>query len=208
MFASHPFFQHLIERYGAGFVGVIMALESLGLPLPAESALIATSVYAGTTHHLNIYVIVIASSVGAIVGDNIGYLIGRSIGWRVLGRYGHYVGLNEDRLTLGRYLFQRHGMKVVFFGRFVVFLRTVAAVLAGASHMQWGKFMIANALGGIAWSCAFGFGGYFMGSAVNAITGPLGIGLAIVAVIAIGAGIWFVKRRETELLENARAHMK
>jgi hypothetical protein len=84
----------------------------MGLPLPAESMLVASGVYAGTTGHLSIVPVVTAASIGAIVGDNIGYLIGRTLGYRALQRWGKHVGLTEDRQTLGRYLFKRHGAKV------------------------------------------------------------------------------------------------
>jgi membrane protein DedA with SNARE-associated domain len=61
----------------------------------------------------------------------LGYLIGRSIGLRLIVRYGKYLRLDEGRLKVGQYLFLRHGGKIVFFGRFVAFLRPFAAVLAG-----------------------------------------------------------------------------
>jgi membrane protein DedA with SNARE-associated domain len=110
---------HLIQAYGSWLIGVITGLEAMGLPLPAESMLVATGVYAGTTGHLSIIKVVVVAAMGAIVGDNVGYLIGRTFGHRALQRWGRHLALTDDRQTLGRYLFKRHGAKmVVILGRF------------------------------------------------------------------------------------------
>src|SRR5204863_5080605 len=105
--------------------------------------------------------IVIVAAAGAIVGDNIGYAVGRHGGWRLLRRYGKHVGIDEGKLKLGRYLFLRHGGKVVFFGRFIGILRTYAAALAGANHMPFPRFFSFNATGGLIWASIYGFGYYF-----------------------------------------------
>jgi hypothetical protein len=128
---------------------------------------------------------VVASAViGAIIGDNISYLIGREIGFRVLARFGSHVGLDDRRLMLGRYLFGRHGGKVVFFGRFVAILRTFAAPLAGVNRMPCPSFLLYNALGGIAWSSFYGFGTYALGDIVTHVARPLGITFGVVAAAA------------------------
>src|SRR5215471_15462917 len=139
---------HLVQSYGYYAVFALIALESLGIPLPGESALIAAALYAGTTHHLNLAALAAVAASAAVIGDNAGYWIGKTGGRRLAERYGHYVRLNRARLKAGRYLFARHGVKVVFFGRFVVVLRTYAAFLSGLSRMRWSRFMVANAAGG------------------------------------------------------------
>ena len=70
-----------------------------------------------------------------------GYGIGWGVGFRLLRRYGRYIGLTDRRLAYGRALFRRHGVKVVFASRFIVLLRTLAALLAGANRMPRGRFM-------------------------------------------------------------------
>jgi membrane protein DedA with SNARE-associated domain len=192
--------------YGAIFGGVL--LESTGLPLPGESLMIAAALYAATTHHLDIFILVPVAAAGAICGDQIGYFIGRWIGYRVLARWGRKLGLTEERLELGRYLFRRYGPFVVFLGRFVAILRTFAALLAGANRMPWHSFLLWNALGGICWTSLYGFGAYLLGNAVERVSGPLGIALAVIAGIAIVAAVIFVNRNETRLLNEARQDMK
>jgi membrane protein DedA with SNARE-associated domain len=106
----------LISVYGYGAVGVIVGLESMGLPLPGETVLVIAALYAGTHPDLSIWGVVAAAATGAILGDNVGFWLGREFGYRLVLRYGRYVGLSEARIKLGQYLFQRHGGKVVFFG--------------------------------------------------------------------------------------------
>lgn len=204
---SHGFL-HLVERFGPGVVGVMAGLEATGLPLPAESLLIATSAYAGSTGKISIAWIIVAAATGAIVGDNIGYLIGHSVGYAALHRWGRHVGLTDERLTLGRYLFKRHGGKVVFFGRFVAFLRTLAALLAGANRMPWPHFLVSNAAGGIVWACLYGGGAYWLGDEIKRISGPAAGVLLGAAVIGAVAAFVYLRRNEARLIATAQREME
>jgi membrane protein DedA with SNARE-associated domain len=201
-------FHNLFEQYGyvAVFLGIL--LESTGLPLPGESPMIAAALYAAGTHRLDIQVLVPLAAAGAICGDQIGYFLGRWIGYRLLARWGRNVGLSDERLELGRFLFRKYGAGVVFLGRFVAFLRTFAALLAGANRMPWHNFLIWNALGGIGWTALYGFGAYGLGDAAKRIRGPMGIGLAVVGGLALLAIVVFVHRNERRLIEDARREMK
>ena len=199
---------HLVATYGPGLIGLVTALEAMGLPLPAESLLIATAASLGTAHRPGIAWVVIAGAAGAIIGDNVGYLIGRTLGWRALQRWGHRIGLSNDRLLLGAYLFRRHGGKVVFLGRFIVFLRTAAALLAGANRMDWRWFLLCNAAGGILWACAYGLAGFWLGHTVTRIAAPVGIALGVVAVGAVVAVSLAIRRNEQALLEQAKREMR
>ncbi len=136
---------HLIATYGYFAVFMLIMLESIGIPLPGETALIAASIYAGSTHHLDIVAIGGVASAAAVIGDNGGYWLGRRGGGALVARYGHIVRLDRRKLKVGRYLFARHGGKVVFFGRFISVLRTYAAFLAGLNRMPLACFAAANA---------------------------------------------------------------
>ena len=197
----------LVHQHGFWVVGTVIFFESMGLPLPGESMLIAAALYAATTGEITIEHVVAASALGAVLGDNAGYLIGRRIGPPVLARYGPKIGLTLERQQLGRFLFLRHGGKVVFFGRFVAFLRTFAAVLAGASHMPWGRFLLWNTLGGVFWTCLYGFGAYLLGDQVHRLAGPLGIAVGVVALVVALLSVRFVHRHEARLIEEAKAEM-
>jgi len=194
---------HLIGTYGYVAVGGIVGLESLGVPLPGETTLIAAATFAGATHHLDIGLVILAAAAGAVAGDTAGFWIGRGLGWPLLHRYGPRIGLTEPRLKLGQYLFLRHGGKVVFFARFIAAIRAFAALLAGANRMNWHRFLVFNTLGGVIWAVAMGFGAYLFGHQIHKFAAPIGICLfAAVVAIAI-AGFIFVRRHERALIAEA-----
>jgi membrane protein DedA with SNARE-associated domain len=197
--------EHLVQTYGLWALFTVVMLESMGVPLPGESALLTAALYAGSTHQIDIFRVILVAAAAAIIGDNIGYLLGRSIGVRLLVRYGRYLRLDEKRLKLGQYLFMRHGGKIVFFGRFVAILRTFAAFLAGVNLMSWPRFLGMNALGGTCWAALFGGGAYLFGEQINSVAGPLRLLFLVAAVCAAAAGMFFVRRYEKDLEERAEA---
>ncbi len=201
------FLEGLIQQYGYGLVGVVICLEAMGLPLPGESLLIATAIYAATTHNLAIEWIVIAAAIGAIMGDNFGYLIGQKLGRPALEKYGPRIGLSVPRQRLGQYLFFKYGGIVVFFGRFIAFLRTFAALLAGANRMRWGRFLLWNALGGIAWTHLYGITAYLLGNQAHRLVGPFGLVVGAVAAAAAVYVVVFLKRHEKRLIAKAEIEM-
>jgi membrane protein DedA with SNARE-associated domain len=206
MDALSPTWMHdLIQAYGLWVLFIVVTLESMGVPMPGETALVTTALYAGSTHQIDIISVVLVAATGAIIGDNIGYLIGRSIQLRLLVRYGRYIRLDQPRLKVGQYLFRRHGGKIVFFGRFVAFLRTFAAVLAGANRMPWPHFLLMNALGGLCWASIFGGGAYLFGEQIARVAGPVSLLLLVVAIGLVAAGIVFFRRHERELEQRAEA---
>lgn len=202
-FALLHYLDTLLSHYGYGVIGVVVMLESMGLPLPAESLLITASLLSATTHKLSIWGIVIAGVSGAIMGDNLGYLIGRELGFRVLHRYGKYVGLSSDRILLGRYIFRQHGGTVVFFGRFIALLRVFIALLAGANRMHWRTFLFHNALGGLCWAGGYALGAYYLGHEAMKISGPVAWVIAGVTVLVGLSMFLFLKKNEHRLIAQA-----
>ena len=183
-------------------------LESMGLPLPAETLIISASIYCAATQRLDIQWVALAAVTGAVIGDNIGYLIGRKVGLPLLQKYGSRIKLTPDRLLLGRFLFRHHGSGIVFFGRFIALLRVFVALLAGANHMPWPRFMVFNALGGLLWAGGYAFGAYYLGHKVMQISGPVGITFGVLGAIGLVASIVFLRRNEQRLTEEAEAAME
>jgi membrane protein DedA with SNARE-associated domain len=177
---------HLVATYGYLAVFGAVAIESLGVPFPGETTLVAAGIYAGTTHHLDATGVVLAAVAGAITGDNIGYLIGAKVGYRLLRRFGPRVGIDQGAIKTGRYLFDRYGALVVLLGRFFLVLRTLAAFLAGVNRLAWPRFLAANALGAMAWAALFGFGSYelgavfeHLGTVLRIVLGALGLSVTV-----------------------------
>ncbi len=193
----------LISSYGYWALAGVVALESMGLPVPGETTLIAAAAYAGSTHRLSIALVVVAAAAGAILGDNLGFWIGRGFGYRLLLRYGHYLRLSTPRVKLGQYLFQRHGGKVVFFGRFVAVLRALAAFLAGTNRMSWSPFLLFNAAGGVVWATLYGLAAYLFGRQVHRLLGGTGLVMLVLASGLVAAAIVFLRRHEQRLEAEA-----
>ncbi|MFO1114714.1 MAG: DedA family protein [Beijerinckiaceae bacterium] len=197
--------QPLVAQYGLYAVFLIVMLESAGVPLPGETALVLASIYAGMSGEIDIVHVIVAAASGAIIGDNIGFMVGRRYGLPLVQRYGKLVGLDEKRLLFGQHMFARHGAKIVFFGRFIAVLRIFAALLAGVNHYSWRAFLFYNAAGGICWATIFGIGGYFFGDAIHRVAGPVGmIGLAC-AIVGLVAGWWIMRRQEERYEEQILA---
>lgn len=194
---------HFIADYGLLFLFVIVCLESAGLWLPGETALIAAAVYA-SKGHLSITGVIAVAAVAAIIGDNAGYWLGREGGRRLLYRYAVLRRFAERVLPQAERFFDRHGGKAVFLARFFGGLRVTGAWMAGITRMTWWRFLFWNAAGGIVWAIGVGLLAYYAGKAAADALARYGVYAAIAGgillVVAIAAlHIW--RRRVVE--ENA-----
>ncbi|MCC0099403.1 DedA family protein [Streptomyces flavotricini] len=135
-------------------VGLVIGLESLGIPLPGEIILVSSALLASQHGEIDPVVLGICASTGAIVGDSIGYAIGRRGGKPLLERLGRRFPkhFGPDHVAQAERAFEKWGMWAVFFGRFVALLRIFAGPLAGVLHMPYWRFLVANILGGILWA--------------------------------------------------------
>jgi membrane protein DedA with SNARE-associated domain len=195
----------IIESYGYWAVFGLVTVESFGIPLPAETALITASVYAGQSHRLSPWLLWLVASAAAIIGDNIGFWIGDKGGYRLARKYGPKVHLDERKLKTARYLFDQHGPKVVFFGRFVSILRAYAAFLAGVSRMRWLTFLLANASGGIIWAAVYTWAAYFVGSAFEKFSKTANYVLLGCGVVAIVVALLAVRKQFGKYADRAEA---
>ena len=185
----------LFARYGYAVVFVGVLLENAGLPVPGETALLAGAALSrsGT---LFLPWVVATAIVGAILGDNIGFLIGRRGGRALVERFGPKIGRTPPRLEQFDAFFERHGAKTVFIARFVTGLRVFGAVLAGTSGLPWGRFLVYNGTGAVAWAVTFGAVGYFLAYSWETLEEWIGrSGLALLAVAAVIAIVAGLRRR-------------
>src|SRR5262245_1897325 len=150
-----------ITAYGAVALFVIVWMESFGAPAPGESAVVAASVLAARGD-LPIAHVMLAVFLGAILGDSTGYLIGHFGGRRLLVRFGPLVGLTPERFEKAETLFRAKGAYLVVVARFMVVLRQLNGVIAGALAMPWPRFLAANAVGAALWTLTWTLGPYLL----------------------------------------------
>src|SRR5215831_5972997 len=140
-------------------------LESFGIPLPGETALIVFGVLASQGHY-DIVTVIAIGALAAMIGDNLGYwVIGRWGGRALFTKLSVLERWAESVLPRVERLMQRHGGKTVFFGRFVAVLRFTAAWVAGLGRMPWWRFLFFNAAGAVVWATAVGLVAYYGGKA-------------------------------------------
>jgi membrane protein DedA with SNARE-associated domain len=171
---------------GYAAVFALIAIETMGIPVPGETALIAAALLAHEGQ-MDIVTLVVVASAAAIIGDNIGFAIGRKGGRKLLLRPGPFHAQRLRVIELGEPFFAKHGPKAVFFGRWVSGLRIASAWLAGINGMSWPVFLLWNALGGIVWASAVGFGVYLAGHVaedVFRVGGPIAAAVVVIAVAA------------------------
>ena len=180
---------------GYAVVFALIAVETMGIPVPGETALIGAALLAHDGR-MQIEVLVVLAAAAAILGDNVGFAIGRVGGRRLFERPGPFHAHRVAALEAGEPFFAKHGPKAVFLGRWVAGLRIASAWLAGMNRMDWPRFLFWNALGGICWAASIALGVYFIGHAFEQIVGVGGIVAAGVVSAALGAFVvWRHMRR-------------
>jgi membrane-associated protein len=175
---------------GYAAVFALIAVETMGIPVPGETALIAAAVLAHEGQ-LDIVPLCVLAATAAILGDNIGFAIGRTGGRKLFARPGPFYQHRLRLLDQGEPFFAKHGPKAVFLGRWVATLRIASAWLAGMNRMSWPTFLFWNALGGIAWACSVALGVYFAGRVAEDVIGIVGpIFAGLVGVLITGVVVW------------------
>jgi membrane protein DedA with SNARE-associated domain len=189
-------------------VGLMIMVESLGIPLPGEIALVTAAVLA-TQHKLAVVPgwIAVSASAGAIAGDSIGFYIGHRFGkplfdW--LGRkFPRHFG--PSHVAVAERFFARYGAWAVFFGRFIALLRIFSGPLAGSLHMPYGRFLFANACGGIIWASGITYLIWFLGQAAEKwLSRASWIGLVVAVVVGLAVTL-LIRRRTSKLVSRHEA---
>jgi membrane-associated protein len=196
-------FLDVAENVGYPIVFALIAIETMGIPVPGETALVTAGIVA-SRGRLEIEVVIALAAAAAILGDNVGFAIGRKLGRKLLTAPGPLLHHRRRVIAVGEPFFDRHGPKAVFLGRWVSGLRITAAWMAGVTKMPWPTFLFWNALGGIAWAISIGLLAYFVGHSAETIIHVAGLGGAAAVVLA-GIVVWLVlwirRRRAEELID-------
>ena len=189
--------EHVVDHYGLAFLFLVIFLESAGVWVPGETALVAAGVLA-SRGHFSIATVVGLAALGAILGDNVGYWIGRIYGRKLFVRFRRL----EAVLPRAERFFRRHGGKAVFFARFVAGLRVTGAWMAGISHMHWWRFLAWNAAGGIVWATGVSLIAYFLGDAAVHAFSKYGLFAAGGVVVITALGFFVVRRIEKRMVDE------
>lgn len=187
-----------LEQFGylGLFLGVF--LESAGLPLPGETALLAAG-FAASRGVMSLPLVMLVAAAAGILGDNLGYYVGRRLGRGALDRYGKWILITPGRLNDVDRFFERFGPMAVAAARFVAGVRVVAAFSAGIGRMRWGVFLVFNALGAAVWAATMASAGYLFGSAwqrLHAYLGSAGVALVLLIPLLLAAVYLFRRARE------------
>ena len=174
-----------IRDYGLIIVFLAIALETSGVPLPGETALIAAGILA-SQGHFEIWAVILVATAAAIIGDNVGYWLGRWLGRGFLQRYDPVRRFSDRVLPPTERFFRRHGGKAIFLARWFSGFRVAGAWVAGFAHMAWWRFFVWNALGGIAWAITVGLVAYYGGQAAADAIGRYGlVGAGVIAAVVL-----------------------
>lgn len=189
-----------LQEFGLDALGLIIFLESVGLPVPGESLLIAAGALAGEGK-FNPWAVGAVGVLAAGLGDNLGYLIGRWAGRPLLLKHGRRLGITPERFAKVERLLARHGSIIVAGARFVVLLRQLNGLVAGAAGMSWQRFLVANVAGAILWVGFWTTLAYELGAQLHVFTFlaqhlAWAIALAVVGLLTGGLTLWLLGRKK------------
>ena len=176
---------HLVARYGYLFIALFLFIESVGVPIPGETALITAAALAGGGT-LSIVGVFLAAVFGTVTGGMTGYWMGARGGQAIVARFGQAMRIDEERLDRATRFFERHGASALIVGRFIAVVRSYLGIFAGVAAMPPRRFAFYNALGGLIWSLVFSAVGYLFGKNLPAVRRDLGrVSLVLALVLAL-----------------------
>jgi membrane-associated protein len=134
--------------------------------------------------HLNLWFLTIVASLGAVIGDSVGYAFGKRVGPRFCSREGAWF-FTQHHLDRARHFYERHGRKTIVLARFLHVVRTWAPIIAGAANMHYGTFLLSNIVGGLFWTISVSALGYGLGNTLPDIDHYLLPILAVIGLLAL-----------------------
>lgn len=164
--------------------------------LPGDSLLFALgAIIAKPQTDLNIFAMLLALCVAAVLGDLVNYHIGKWIGYRAFS--GKYKLLKVEYLQKTQTFYNKHGGKTIIYARFIPIIRTFAPFVAGMGTMNYGRFALYNVTGGVAWVSIFLFLGYFFGG-IPVIKQNFTLVIFAIIIISILPPIFELLRKKKE----------
>lgn len=149
---------------------VLMAIESSFIPFPSEIVVPPAAYHAAKTGDMNIVLLIIMATIGALIGSLVNYAlaywVGRPIVYRFANsRFGHMCLLDEQKVRTAEDFFDKHGAISTFIGRLIPAVRQLISIPAGLARMHLGKFILFTSLGAGLWNTVLALAGYYLQSA-------------------------------------------
>ena len=194
---------NIMNQFGYLGIALLIAIENIFPPIPSE-LILTFGGFMTTYTSMNIWLVVLFATIGSVAGAIVLYSIGRLLSpeklERIIGKWGHILGLKKQDVTRAESWFLRRGTSAVFFCRFIPLIRSLISIPAGMAHMHMGKFLLYTTIGSAIWNVVLVNLGAFAGDGWERIVNYMDvysyIALGILAVIGIAFTIWFLKRRK------------
>ena len=188
-----------IADYGYWAVAVALLCENAGLPVPGETTLLLASFLAYSEQKLHLGWIILAGTLAATLGDNLGYFIGNRGGRPLLEHYRKLFRISPEIIARGEELFKRRGAQTIFLARFIFGMRIIAGPLAGVLRMPWKRFVLFNFLGAVAWVTVISCVGFFFGSQWDRLMHIVkNANIAILVIIAVSVLVHWLRSRRAK----------
>lgn len=188
------------NHWGYVVIFLAAALEAvplLGLLAPGMVIVVAGG-FMAKLGILDIGDVIVVASAGAILGDLTGYFLGKKYGFSFLDKYGKYFFFRKEQFEKTKQIMNHHTGKSIIIGRFNSFTRSLAPFIAGSTDTPFGKFLLFNIIGGVAWAVVFVMIGFIFGQSYEAVSQYIGrfVTLAVIGSIGIVFMYRFINKRK------------
>ena len=168
---SLPFIAWCLEHLNYWVITLLMAIESSFIPFPSEVVVPPAAYLAASNGDLNVFLVVLCATIGAIIGALINYFLALHLGRPIVYRFansrlGHMCLIDEEKVRIAEEYFDRHGAIGTFVGRLVPAVRQLISIPAGLSRMGLGRFVFYTTLGAGLWNSILAAIGYYLASVV------------------------------------------
>ncbi len=165
---SIPFIAWCLEHLNYWVITLLMAIESSFIPFPSEVVVPPAAYKAATTGELNVFLVVVCATLGAIIGALVNYVLARYLGRPLVYRFaesriGHMCLIDSKKVENAERYFDEHGAVGTFFGRLVPAVRQLISIPAGLARMSLGRFVLYTTLGAGLWNTILAGMGWYIG---------------------------------------------
>ena len=196
----------IMNQFGYLGIFLLIAIENIFPPIPSEVILLFGG-FMSTYTNMHIVGIIIASTLGSLVGAYALYFIGKIFNKErlkkiVRGKIGKVLRLKEKDIDMADEWFDKKGNKTVFFCRFIPIVRSLISIPAGMSEMPLGKFTLYTVVGSLIWNTVLSIAGQTVGANWESILAIFEqyshIAAVVLVILGVGAIVWFYSKKRTK----------